>query len=262
MFPFLSASIESQTLLSAVFNITHLIFLIPVGLLPGIVWLLYFLGEDKKRPEPRGMIIRTFVWGMIIALVAVIVEYILIELLGKSFYRPTFFITIVVFFLIVALTEEYLKYFVVKSTVLKRPEFDEPIDAMIYCIVAALGFASAENLIVVWGVSLRGIANPFGIMALRFVGATLLHALAAGIVGYWLGKARFSRFKQSKFIRKIFIGIGLTQAVIFHGLFNWTMEKSQFGLVALLLGVMIVIVYLGFYRLRKLGKRIIHSSST
>lgn len=241
-------------------SIIHLILLIPVGLLPGIVWLLYFLGEDKKRPEPKRMIIRTFAWGMLIALVAIIIEYVLIELLGKSFYRPNLFITIVVFFLIVALTEEYLKYFVVKSTVLKRPEFDEPIDAMIYCIIAALGFASAENLIVIWGVSLKEIANPFGIMALRFVGATLLHALASGIVGYWLGVAYFSRAKKSKFIRKVLIGFGLGQAVIFHGFFNWTMERSQFGLVALLLGIMIVMVYLGFHRLRKLGEQIIHNT--
>ncbi len=241
-------------------SIIHLILLIPVGFLPGVIWLLYFLGEDKKRPEPKRMIIKTFAWGMMIALVAVIIEYILIELLGKSFYRPSLFVAIIVFFLIVALTEEYLKYFVVKSTVLKRPEFDEPIDAMIYCIIAALGFASVENLIVIWGVSLRDIANPFGIMALRFIGATLLHALASGIVGYWLGVAMFSKKKLSfrSVKAKLLVTFGLVQAVIFHGLFNWTMERLQFGLVALLLGVMIVIVYLGFHRLRKLGKQIIH----
>jgi len=205
------------------------------------------------------MIIKTFCLGMFIALLAVIVEFALGWIFGiDSFYPKNLFQFILIFFIISALTEEYLKYFVVKATVLKKPAFDEPIDAMIYCIIAALGFASAENLMVVWGMSLKGISNPFGVMALRFVGATLLHALASGIVGYWLGKAWFSKPKKSKFMRKFLIGIGLIQAVVFHGLFNWAIVTLNFGYVALLLGVMIVIVYLGFYQLRKL-ERLIHN---
>lgn len=256
----LLAIIKDQTLLGTAFTITHLILLIPIGLLPGIIWLLYFLGEDRKKPEPKRMIIKTFVWGIAIALLAVIVEYTLMEIFSIEPYNSRGFLeTIFIYFVIVALTEEYLKYFAVKTIVLKRPEFDEPIDAMIYCIIAALGFASAENLMVIWGVTLRGIPNPLGIMTLRFVGATLLHALAAAIVGYWLGRAYFSRPKKSKFAQTLLVGFGLSQAVIFHGFFNWAMEKGQFLQVALLLGVMIIIVYLGFHRMRKLGQQIIHS---
>lgn len=240
-------------------SITRLIFLIPIGLLPGIIWLLYFLGEDRKKPEPKGMIIKTFCWGMLIALVAIIIEFSLGWTFGiDSFYPKNLFQFILTFFIVSAAVEEYLKYFVVKTTVLKKPAFDEPIDAMIYCIIAALGFASVENLMIVWGMSLKEISNPFGVMALRFVGATLLHALASGIVGYWLGKAWFSKPKKSKFAQTILVGIGLTLAIIFHGLFNWAIVTLHFEYVALLLGIMIIIVYLGFHRLRRLEK-FIHS---
>jgi len=241
--------------------ITRFIFLIPIGLLPGIIWLLYFLGEDRKKPEPKGMIIKTFCWGMLIALVAIIVEFSLGWTFGiDSFYPKNLFQFILTFFIVSAAVEEYLKYFVVKATVLKKPAFDEPIDAMIYCIIAALGFASVENLMIVWGMSLKGISNPFGVMALRFVGATLLHALASAIVGYWLGRAMFGVATfRSRLKRSFLIAFGLIQAIIFHGLFNWAIVTLHFEYVALLLGIMIVIVYLGFHRLRKLG-RDIHSA--
>jgi len=34
------------------------------GILPALVWLVFWLREDKKNPEPKKLILRTFLFGM------------------------------------------------------------------------------------------------------------------------------------------------------------------------------------------------------
>ena len=34
------------------------------GILPALIWLAFWLREDYKHPEPRGLILRTFLLGM------------------------------------------------------------------------------------------------------------------------------------------------------------------------------------------------------
>jgi RsiW-degrading membrane proteinase PrsW (M82 family) len=52
---------------------------------------------------------------------------------------------------------------------------------MIYMITGALGFATVENVVITYQ---NGIADATGLILIRFVGATLLHALASGIIGH------------------------------------------------------------------------------
>ena len=41
------------------------------GILPAFVWLLFWLREDRKHPEPKGLITKTFLFGML-AVIAVL----------------------------------------------------------------------------------------------------------------------------------------------------------------------------------------------
>ena len=98
-----------------------------------------------------------------------------------------------------------------------RRDFDEPIDAMVYMIIAGLGFAAVENIASV----AKGII-PFGggpngveIASLRFVGATLLHSLASALVGYYWGLAMRDKAKLGWLIAE---GIGV--ATLLHAIFN------------------------------------------
>jgi len=74
--------------------------------------------------------------------------------------------------------------------------FDEPTDAMIYCIIAALGFASVENLMILFKISFPDFGQAIGIMGFRFLGATLLHTLASAMVGYWLARGLLETKKE------------------------------------------------------------------
>jgi RsiW-degrading membrane proteinase PrsW (M82 family) len=48
--------------------------IILLGLLPGFIWLAFYLNEDN-RPEPKKLLILTFLSGGAFVVVAVVLEY-------------------------------------------------------------------------------------------------------------------------------------------------------------------------------------------
>ncbi len=179
-----------------------------LGFLPGIVWLLFFLQEDAKRPEPKRLILSTFLWGGLATFVVlplqIAAKYLLLA--GGASDGTIFQI------FALATIEELLKFAVVYFWIYGRKEFDEPIDAMVYMVVAALGFATVENVATV----LRATSAP-ELLTLRFIGATLLHSLASGIVGYYWARG-IIRCKVAQYL-----AFGLLFAIVFHTIFNYLM---------------------------------------
>lgn len=190
------------------------ILYIPLALLPSAIWLLFYLRKDK-RPEPKRMILQIFIWGMLIAFPAVLIENLAIDAL-ESLSLPQLHHNVVLYFLIVAVAEEMLKFFVVYSRVYKRTtQMDEPIDAMIYMIIAALGFAAIENIFLLTPIFQDNFAAALNVTVTRFIGATFLHALASAIIGYYLALSLFT--PQKRFLLLIH---GFTLAILLHGFYN------------------------------------------
>lgn len=196
----------------------YLLYII-LGFAPSIIWLLFYLRKDA-HPESKRMILRIFLYGMLSAVLAGLIE---IEIsTGLSFFggnllqRFPFVFFLVSQFIIIALVEELSKFLIVREKVISNPEFDEPVDVMLYMIITALGFAALENILVLFlGGGLMPIQEAITITSFRFIGATLLHALSSGALGYFLA---LSFFEPKKRIRLIFQGTII--AVLLHGLFN------------------------------------------
>jgi len=203
---------------------TYILY-IPLGLLPSIIWLLFYLRKDR-HPESKKMIVKIFFYGMLAAVIAAIAE---ISTIQACFFfqanvpfdlTPFSFLFFLSYHIIViGLIEETAKFLIVKEKVIDDPEFDEAPDAMIYMIVAALGFAFLENLLYLSpvlfpksGLLLREAALVAGF---RFIGATFLHALASGTIGYFLALSIFNPKK-----RKRLLTVGIIMAALLHGLFN------------------------------------------
>lgn len=233
-------------------------FLIILGLLPSIIWLLFYLRQDR-HPEPNRMVIKIFLFGMLVAPLALAIELGLLALVNqpntfkelflgpKSLYA--FLLNIIIF---APFIEEYLKYSVVKAKVLANAEFDEPLDAMLYCIIAALGFAAVENLLVALQLNIQEAALQ---MAARFLSATFLHALASGLFGFWLALSILYRRHKIKFL-----ALGFALAIFCHSLYNYLIwrwdatssTRPYFYLIVLLLCLMAGLVFYQFKKLKKI----------
>lgn len=219
-----------------------------LGILPSFVWLSIYLREDE-HPEPNLLILRTFFLGALTAPLAAGMEFLLIRWLEASFL-PALLVQILIFFVAIALVEEYWKYLAVKLTVVQGRAFDEPTDAMIYLIVAALGFAAVENVLALFNF-VETVPEALELALLRFLSATLLHVLASAIVGYGLAREHF-------FFRRRQVGFALIAASFLHGFYNiFTLSSNGFAnlsatiAVVLLLGFMAIAVNILFYKLKR-----------
>ena len=226
---------------------TYFLYLL-LGLFPSFIWLSFYLKKDNY-PESKGMILKVFLWGAFISLPAIILE----KWLGYFLIKLTLPLTLLNFinlFLNAALVEELLKYSVFKIKVLKSSEFDEPVDSLIYMIVVALGFAAIENILIIFRLnSLFSLRSIFLISLLRFLGATFLHTLTSGIIGYFLALS----FYQAK---KRLLVQGIIIAVALHGFYNFfimRIEKAlSFFLLVIILISLVVFLNFAFKRLKKI----------
>ena len=123
--------------------ITYIVF----GVLPSLIWLSYYLRKDL-HPEPRRMIISIFMWGAFVTVPVVFIQLGLADVLAFFNLDPK--ITLIIYwFLIIALSEEFFKYLVIRVKVINSPNLDEPLDIMLYMVIAALGFEVVENILYV-----------------------------------------------------------------------------------------------------------------
>ncbi len=190
---------------------------IVMSAVPGLLWLVYFYLQDRHEPEPKHFVAGVYLAG---AFVAAPLAHFLIELarpeapLGARF--ETFSADNIVWtFLVVALAQELSKYLVVRYSIYLSPEFDEPMDGIVYMTAAGIGFATHENYRYLQG--LDG-AVFMGTGAANAVVITLAHACFAGVLGYALGRAKFTT--RTGLARSATLLVGLVVAVVLNGQFN------------------------------------------
>ncbi len=193
-----------------------------IALLPGFAWLYFYLREDPYN-EPKSLIAKTFVAGGASAFIALAAQIGLQNLgLGFTVENGAYAVSgmLILTVIIFSLVEEVVKFSAAYVTVHGDPAFDEPLDAMIYAIVAALGFATIENI----GAVQHDLAVSSGTMVfgaifqtltLRFIGATLLHTISSGLIGYyWALHIR-------KFGSGYMLPLGILLGTLLHAMFNY-----------------------------------------
>lgn len=232
--------------------------LITLGLLPSVIWLAYWIRKDA-HPEPKIFIVKVLLLGIILSPLAVAGQLLFVQFVAQlTGANPAVLAESPSFFLWAAFVEEVVKYLVVFFVVLRSPEFDEPVDAMVYMLSAAMGFAAMENILVINRVMEAGLAATVGIWGLRFAGATLLHALSSALLGYFIALTWFHPKR-----RTVLFAIGLGMATLFHWVFNLFISQFQqsSGLLfsTLLLIAMAFLISTLFDKISKRDAHALHS---
>jgi len=189
------------------------------GMIPAALWLWFWLKEDSVHPEPRGLIVVTFIAGIIsVAFVLPLQQFTF-----NLFLRNGIDNSIGLFFFL-ALIEETMKFAAAYVVAFRSKAFDEPIDAVIYMVTAALGFSAIENALFLFGpLSGGNILDTIITGNLRFVGASILHVMASATVGLALALC----FYKEKSIRRHMIFIGIITATVLHTLFNLSIMSDS-----------------------------------
>lgn len=177
-----------------------------LGLIAPLFWLGFFLFEDREHPEPKFMIFIVFLGGVFAALLSLSPEIFLSAEFPQSGlpYESKLLIPF-------AFIEEFTKFLVVYLIIKYNKYFDEGVDAMIYMITAALGFAAIENIFNLFNI--LELHEVIQTTVVRGIGATLLHAISSGLFAfYWMRRKPL---------------LGLMNATLLHALFNYLILRIE-----------------------------------
>ncbi len=186
-----------------------------IAIIPTVLLVRHFYLKDKNKPEPVGLIIKIFAIGILSAIPLIFIEMSVSGLLESIGYHSNNIIfSFFQAFIVAGFCEEFMKLLIVMKFVYNSIYFDETMDGIVYTIVASLGFACIENILYV-------IDGGLPVALLRGVTAVPLHAVASGIMGYFIGKSKFSDTNSVFLIIK-----GLMIAIIIHGSYNFVLFIS------------------------------------
>ena len=229
--------------------ISYALLIIPLAITPGIALAILVYFHDKYEKEPFRLLRNSFLFGMLSVVPAVIVELLegAVGFNENGHIIKTFFYAMIG----VGLVEELSKYFFVRVYAYSKAAFNEPFDGIVYSVMVAMGFATAENI-------LYSISHDTGTMVLRMFTAVPLHATCGVIMGFFMGLAKF----RARPITYIFIGLLL--ATLAHGAYDFFLFQQDYPLLTVLafvsLAISIVFSYLAIRGARKRSP-FIHGSS-
>ena len=193
-----------------------------ITIVPSILILLYFFLSDKFK-EPKSTIVLVFFLGILICLPAGIINTFvennfkdqLSERMIASFAGP-------------AWCEELLKFIILYTIVLKRNEFNEPMDGIVYGVTVSLGFATFENYDYVFRLAEMWDINPMEMAIWRSYSAIPMHGLNGCLMGFYFGKYAFTNNKK-------FLILSLLIPFLLHGFYNFFTYPYHYSVIVILL---------------------------
>jgi len=205
--------------------------IISAGIAPGFALLSYFYLKDEYEKEPLKEVFRIFLLGMIMVFPIMFIQYVLEKEQVLPLDSVMAFTT--------GFLEEFFKWFFIYFTIYQSIEFDEHYDGIVYGVSISLGFATAENILYLFG---NGIKYAIG----RAILPVSSHALFGVIMGYYIGKAKF--MKRGEHHPLMFYSLVIP--ILLHSLYDYIMLKEKVWLMI----IIPFMVFLWWLALRKVKK--------
>jgi len=190
-----------------------MVALIGAAIAPGIALLSYFYLRDHLQPEPITMVVRSFIFGMLLVFPIMMLQYVMQTewMLTNPFLQAVFSS---------AVLEEFFKWLVVFHTAYRHVEFDEPYDGIVYAVAVSLGFATLENFFYL-------ITNGLNIALWRALLPVSSHALFAVWMGYYLGAGKFTLHPR---IQKQRLAVSVLLPMMLHAVYNLIFLMTNYWL--------------------------------
>ncbi len=183
-----------------------------MALVPSLLLMWYFHARDAY-PEPPRVLWATFGLG-VLSIIPTLVFALPTIFLLREIPAP-FAQGFVSAFLSAAIPEELFKFLVLYLYCIRHPEFNEPMDGVVYGVAASLGFATLENVLYV---SQYGAGNAI----LRAFTAVPMHAFCGALMGYFVGRGVFEPSRRAGLFFQ-----GWLAAVAMHGLYDFPLLTTE-----------------------------------
>ena len=186
-------------------------YIIFAALLPIAVLGFYIYNKDQERPEPTGLLLKAFFFGVLSVFVSLCISIPLGEL-GLYASEPTsIFGGISKAFFAAAIPEEIAKFLMLLLVLRKNTYFDEKMDGIVYAVCVSLGFAAFENVMYLFS----NVDDLVSVGITRALFAVPGHFCDGVLMGYYYSKVKFCPDATEK--DRIMV---LGAPIILHGLYD------------------------------------------
>jgi RsiW-degrading membrane proteinase PrsW (M82 family) len=175
---------------------------------PAFIIIMYIYIKDKHEKEPKQLLVYNFLFGAIVSIIVTTILYFLFAKFFPPFLEKSIFDQFIKAFLMVGLIEEFSKYVIVRYYAQPKDAFNEPFDGIVYAVMVSMGFAVTENIFYVFEYGMPTAVT-------RAFTAVPAHATFAVLMGFFMGKAKFSKHK------KMLNLLGFLLAMLFHGAYDF-----------------------------------------
>jgi len=217
--------------------------LIAAAVIPAIVLLIRVERADRLEKESTGLLVSLVLFGIASTAIASLLERVGMAILDSIFVQGSLVYNILLYFLVVALSEEGAKYILLKRRTWRNPEFNCQFDGVVYGVFVALGFALWENI---------GYVAMFGLStaAVRAVTAVPGHACFGVFMGTWYGMARRREGAGDFAGAKRMLTRSLVIPTLLHGFYDFA-ASSESGIMNLVFFGFVIVMFITAYRLVK-----------
>ena len=209
--------------------------LIAAAVIPAVMLLNYIRRIDRLESESPALIRRLVMNGLIATFLAGAAEMAGSAVLGVLLPNSTLIHDFLMYFVVVALSEEGFKYLLMKRSTWNSPEFNCMFDGVVYGVTVALGFAVFENI---------GYVLQFGLMTalVRAVTAIPGHASFGVFMGAMYGAAKRASIRGDEITSSKLRTQALVIPVLLHGFYDFV-ATGQNEICMIIFLVFIVVLF-------------------
>ncbi len=221
--------------------------LIAAAVIPAVVLLVKVYKVDHLDKESPRLLWNLVVRGVIATVFAMLTEWIGEFVLSSFVQEQTVLYNFLLYFIVVAVSEEGFKYLLMKQRTWKDPEFNFQFDGVVYAVFVSLGFALWENISYV-------LMYGFGTALIRAVTAVPGHACFGVFMGAWYGLAKkyesYGMHSQSKTCRVV----ALLSSIVLHGCYDFTASIENQNYAWIFVAFVVVMFIVAFRLVKKLSQ--------
>lgn len=213
------------------------------AILPAFLLVYYIWWKDKYQREPIGLILRGVGYGVLSAVLAVLLEG-LISSLGLVPDPPQGFLQALwKAFVGAAIPEELVKLLMLWLLLRKNPYFDERFDGIVYACCVGMGFAGTENIIYL----LSNLDQWQSVAIQRALFAVPGHFMFAVAMGYFYSMLYFGDMSVRDKARVFWVPVTL------HGIYDGLLFMASLGTI--LTGLLVIMFYVFCWLMYRGGQR-------
>ena len=221
--------------------------LIAAAVIPAIVLLRFVYKEDRLDKESPRLLLSLVLFGIIATFAALISEQIGETVLALIVPQDTTAYNAILYFIVVALSEEGFKYLLLKKRTWWSSEFNCQFDGVVYAVFVSLGFALWENISYV---AMYGL----GTAAVRAVTAVPGHACFGVFMGAFYGLAKrydnFGNRDKSRQCRRLAVAV----PVVLHGCYDFIATYEYDGYAWVFVGFVVLLLLAAYRMIKKLSR--------